>query len=397
MFRHLVKLVWHRKRHGLLMVLEIFCSFLVVFIVGTIGIDLWSKYQRPLGYEYENVWSVNIDMKQTSDDYWSPEQVALFSRLLSEAKSVENVEAVAGSTGVPFDLSSRTGGWEVNGRFLDVSFEEVTDTLNDVLHLDLIQGRWFDRSDDAQNWRPVVVTRDLARDVFGDADPIGKRIDMISEHHDYRVVGVVRDFRIHGEVAPLENFMFYRKRVGDPSDRPPRNLLVRVRPGTPAESEERLIQRLQEVAPEWSFQVRTLEQMRGTAFRLRLTPLIAGGVVAFFLMLMVALGMSGVLWQNVVERTREIGLRRAMGASRAGIYRQILTELYLLAGLGVLLGTILVVQLPTVELLVRLSTGAFMTGLLFSIAAILLLATVCGLYPSWLASRVPPAEALRYE
>ena len=98
----------------------------------------------------------------------------------------------------------------------------------------------------------------------------------------------------------------------------PERSLVRVRPGTPAEFEEQLAKRLQAVAPDWSFEVQPLAQLRAYVVPLRLTPLIVGGIVAVFLLLMVGLGLIGVLWQNLLQRTREIGLRRAAGASRVG-------------------------------------------------------------------------------
>ena len=78
--------------------------------------------------------------------------------------------------------------------------------------------------------------------------------------------------------------------------------------------------------------------MRATAFRFFLTPLIVAGTLAFFLLLMVGLGLIGVLWQNLLQRTREIGLRRAAGASRAAVHRQVLLEQLVLTSLGVLIG-----------------------------------------------------------
>jgi putative ABC transport system permease protein len=112
---------------------------------------------------------------------------------------------------------------------------------------------------------------------------------------------------------------------------------------------------------------------------------------------MVALGLMGVLWQNVVQRTREIGLRRANGATRANVHRQILAELLLVTTMAVGLGTLLVVQLPILELFESLRPRVFVAGLLTSLGVIYLLAALCALYPSWMAGRVQPAEALRWE
>ncbi|HEV2843990.1 MAG TPA: ABC transporter permease, partial [Thermoanaerobaculia bacterium] len=63
MMRHLFKLVWNRKRSNALIILEIFFSFLVVFVVATLGIYFWDNYRQPLGYSWQNVWKVEVDMK----------------------------------------------------------------------------------------------------------------------------------------------------------------------------------------------------------------------------------------------------------------------------------------------------------------------------------------------
>jgi putative ABC transport system permease protein len=266
--------------------------------------------------------------------------------------------------------------------------------------LELTRGRWFEPADEALSWEPVVIDEDFAREAYGGEDPVGRpfgKPDPESGEPDRRVIGVVSDYRRGGELTVDRNFLFALKRVGHPDDRPARSLLVRVRPGTPAAFEEELIERLQAVAPDWSFEAWPLRHLRHTAFRFRLAPVIAGGVVAFFLLLMVAMGLLGVLWQNLIQRTREIGLRRAAGASRSAVHRQILMEQFLLTSLGVLLGSVLVVQIPVLDLLGVLSAGVFTAGLLGAAAAIYVLCLLCALYPSTLASRIQPAEALRYE
>ena len=103
------------------------------------------------------------------------------------------------------------------------------------------------------------------------------------------------------------------------------------------------------------------------------------------------------LWQNVTRRTREIGLRRAMGASGTRVHRQVLAEVALLATIAVVIGSIIVWQLPVLGAFSIVSPGAFTTGFLGALATIYALTLLCGLYPSWLASRLEPADALRYE
>src|SRR5262249_60359516 len=129
----------------------------------------------------------------------------------------------------------------------------------------------------------------------------------------------------------------------------------------------------------------------------RLASVLAFGLVTGFLLLMVALGLTGVLWQNVTQRTREIGLRRAKGATIPRVHRQILGELTVMTSLALLAGVLVVVQFPLLDLLGYVRPAVFAASLAVSIAALYGVTLVCGWYPSRLATRVPPAEALRYE
>ena len=401
MTRHLLKLVWNRKRSNALMILEICVSFLVVFVVATMGLFLLDNYRVPLGFEWKEVWNVRVGMGQTEDNTDNATaQQATLARLIQEIRSLEPVEAAAGSFVVPFDQGGWGGTYTVQGRNVEMGVDRATVGFDKVMGLRLIAGRWFEEPDAAQSWEPVVIDQDLARAVYGTANPVGKTLfDPSRDEPSFRVVGVVSDFRKGGELLPNDNFLFRFASLDHPQGGGQlfRNLLVRVRPGTPAAFEEALVKRMQGVAPDWSFEVRPLPQVRATAFRFFLTPLIVAGTVAFFLLLMVGLGLIGVLWQNLLQRTREIGLRRAAGASRASVHRQVLLEQIVLTSLGVLLGTLLVIQVPILHLIGVLSNRVLTAGLLVAMAAMYLLSVLCALYPSSLAARVQPAEALRYE
>jgi putative ABC transport system permease protein len=212
-----------------------------------------------------------------------------------------------------------------------------------------------------------------------------------------QVVGVVETYRKDGEVAGPDHLMFRRIAPNARYGRLGSHLMVRVRPGTPADFEQRLAARLEQILPNVSFRVRNLERMRNDMLRARLAPIIVGAIIGAFLIAMVALGLTGVLWQSVTRRTREIGLRRAMGASGPGVHRQILAEVALLAMIAVIAGSVVILQLPILGAFKVVTPSAFTLGFLASLATIYALTVLCGLYPSWLASRLQPADALRYE
>jgi len=398
MIRHLLKLAWNRKRSNLLVIAEIFASFLVVFCVLTLSLYFADNYRRPLGFSFENVWNVQIDLTLSTDDIWTPEDTETFARVLEEAKHFDGVVAAAGAFTVPYNFSKSTGVWELNGRTVAVQLDEVTDDFRQVMGLEVTRGRWFAESDSALGWRPIVIDEEMAHACFDDEDPVGRTLPVHGEKGpEARVVGVVRDFRKDGELAGADSFLFQRVRLLDPESRPPRNILLKMRPGLDASHQEAILARFRALAPRWYFELEPLDQKRATSFQMRLGPLAAGGGVAAFLLLMAGLGLVGVLWQNVTRRTHEIGLRRATGASRADIYRQILLEVALTTTIGLALGVVLVLQLPLLDLLGFLSREVFILGIALSVAAMYILTLVSGVYPALLAARVRPAEAMHQE
>jgi putative ABC transport system permease protein len=137
--------------------------------------------------------------------------------------------------------------------------------------------------------------------------------------------------------------------------------------------------------------------MRRSFLRLRLVPMVVVGLIAAFMLVMVALGMVGVLWQSVSRRRREIGLRRALGATARGVSAQILGELLVVTSVGLLLGLALVVQFPLLGIIGWVSGSVYATATALSVALIYALTIAAALYPSRLAAAVQPAEALHYE
>ena len=143
--------------------------------------------------------------------------------------------------------------------------------------------------------------------------------------------------------------------------------------------------------------IKTLEEMRRESFKPDVTFIIGTSLIAVFLLMMVALGLIGVLWQNVSRRTQEIGLRRALGGTTHNVYRQILGELIVLTTFGLLIGTLIVAQFPLLGIIAIVPVEVYALALIISIAAMYLLTIICGFYPSWLTMEIEPAEALHYE
>lgn len=406
MIKHIFKMVWNRKRVNFLITLEIFISYLVVFAVMALAVYYADNYRQPLGFDYRNVWNVKADKPEQSgaaEKEERPRQVEKFKRVLAAAREFGEVESGAGAGLMPYT----NGNWtscnddKKTGRKVCYWSNNVTDDFKDVMRINIVRGRWFGKEDDGASYKPVVINRQLARDKFGDEDPIGKALNEPQpDQKDYvedRVVGLIDDFRKNGEFAELKGYAIFRNSLTRPDDRPPSTLAVRVHPSVTAAFEEKLLKRLQAEASDWSFTIKPLDQMREENHQGSIVPMTAFAVVAGFLMIMVGLGLTGVLWQNVTQRTKEIGLRRAKGATRRRIYRQILGELFIITTIGLLAGVLVVVQFPLLNFMGFANSRVYAISAAISLALVYLLTTVCGLYPSRLATRVQPAEALHYE
>lgn len=393
MTRHLLKLVWNRKRTNLLVSLEIFLSFLIVFAVACGAIFFSRSYGRPLGYSIAGVWQVDIDMNQQTDDTWTEEMVNRFAAVLTELNAMEEVEIAAGAQYPPYSLGATNGTW---GTGVMIERNEVTDDFAKVVNLEVVRGRWFQSSDDALAYRPVVIDEDMVRAMYGGGDPIGKVFDDAAEPPS-RVVGVVTDYRKEGELSNVKNYVFERVKLGSKGNRPPRRVVFRLAPGAGAGFEEKIVKRLRAVAPDWSFEVEPLTASRASMLRIYSLPLLIAGMIATFMILMVALGLSGVMWQNVTQRMRELGLRRAVGGSSGMIARQIVAEIMLIASIGVAVALIVVLQLPLAGLTGVIGIDTYIAAIVTALITIYTLSIACGLYPSWIASRVQPADALRYD
>jgi putative ABC transport system permease protein len=395
--RHLFKLIWNRKRANALIITEIFFSFLVIFVVAAISTNLISNYRSPLGYDYQGVWNVRVDTKNRNDEKADAESARNVFRMLRELKTMPQIESAAATRTPPYAFSTMEGGWNIKGKHITLTMDESTDDYAKVMGMKVVRGRWFRPEDDAVNYRPVVLNVNAARALYGTAEPIGQKFD-VDDKGELRVVGLVDNYRKDGELSSPGNMVF--KRVGEhgpSSDRVPQNLMLKLKPGTTADFEPTLLKRLQALNPEYTFSVRHVEEMRRTALRSRLALVAVGFVIAAFLIIMVTLGLSGVLWQNVTARTRELGLRRALGATGPLVHRQILFEVAIVATMALIVGTIVVLQIPLMGVFAWLNPGVYPLALAISLATIYALTLLCGLYPSWLAGRVQPAEALHYE
>jgi len=353
-------------------------------------------------------------------------RVRFVSDALTALRRLPGVAAVGMIDAVPIaDNRQGTSFERLDGTPADanaspnVNIAWVTDGYFDALGVPLLAGRVFTPEDAIGRDRVVVINHLLARQVFGDTDPIGRRVRVgASTQAPFQVIGVVGDEHhvgIDAEATPAF-FLSYRqvpsgrdlsiiaRATGQPS--PVASALASLlgplgasmgdavaSDGT-ASAIRSAIKRLDADLP--LFQVRTMEQVVEASVA---TPRSLAWLLAAFALsalLLAAIGVFGVMSHSVSQRTREIGVRMAIGASPTRMLGTILAEGATQVGLGVLFGALLSL------LVARLSSG-----LLFGVAAVSLLpyavvttllsvvSVLACLVPALRAMRIDPATALR--
>ncbi len=399
MIKQLIKLIWNRRRSNAFIILEIFATFLVLSGVTIFGLHWWHRLRQPLGFSYENVWS--IFASEEGVEYGSVDRVETLQQIVGALKDFKEVRAIGQAEYNFYAVGQNHHRFRYQGRYLNSLSMHITDGCAGVLQPDLIQGRWFDRSDDDSGYPPVIINKRFGDALFGRENPLGKFLEVVSAKNEViealTVVGVVTDFRLYGEYDGLRPFVLYRTTLTNPDNMPTSPLLIRVDPSAAKILKTRMLAKLQRMAPTWNFRITPVAKIREEKLEDGFAGFFYLGLVAFFLMLMVALGLTGVLWQNVARRTREIGLRRAVGAPVRRIFQQIAGEMIMITTIAVILGIIFILHFLLLDIAAYFRGQSYVWGTAIAVVFIYFLTLVCTLYPGYLATRIHPAEALHYD
>jgi len=301
------------------------------------------------------------------------------------------------------DVSVKYNGKKVSGAFLLGS----TESFPVVEDIPMLSGRFWTLGEDERHAHVCVLGHDTAEELFGEDDPIGKEVNVATGL--FTVIGVV-DKRMqpfgtgknpadNGVYFPLGTFhnlypeiqeMYIVVRYDDPKFKD----LV--------QEEIREILRMRrkvKVEAEDNFEIMSPDSIT------RLWSQLTGGLVAFMIavssvgLMVGGVGVMNIMLVSVTERTREIGVRKAIGATRRNILTQFTTEAVTLCAVGGLLGVVVgavitwIVYFLPIGLPATLSTAWVLIGFGVSCAIGLLF----GIYPAWKAANLDPIEALRYE
>jgi putative ABC transport system permease protein len=395
MIRHLFTLIWNRKRANFLLITEMFFAFIVLFVVSSLLVYNRQLYQAPLGFDYEQVWTVDLDNGSTTQTI--AEIVSTEQQILRRLQSLPGVRyAALSSSNTPFsgnhnstDLSLTPKGEGPNSDIYMVSEE-----IRNVLRLPLKAGRWFDKRDEATTHKPVVISEETQARLFPGQSAVGKI--MYSGDREWQIVGVTGPMRGNGDLSESRPAFFAYANPQDTTLSHLSRLLVRVEPDAGAELEKRMSTEIMAIGKGWTSGITPMAEQRATQLEAGLAPLVALVIVCVFLIVNVALGLFGVLWQTISQRRAEIGVRRAMGATAGAVSGQIVGEIMVVATFGLVLGLLVAAQFPLLGVF-GVKTSVYLMAMLLATVLIYVLTALCAFYPSRLAAGIHPAVALREE
>jgi putative ABC transport system permease protein len=357
--------------------------------------------ERDMGYQTRQLLVVDADAPAHSEQD-ARRTVQQFNDIFAQLTSVPGVKHVAGIMGLP------TGGYGSNGYYtvtgagpVDVNhspyadFSVASPGYFRAMEIPIKRGRDFGMQDTDQSPFVAVISESLAKQSFGNADPLGKQIQCGLDSDKWMtVVGVVGDVRQESPAQnpgptlymPMTQHAFFANQI---------HIVLRteVKPLTLMNTVQETIAK---VNPFIAMRFTTMDTMVNTSIaaeRFRAALISSFAAVG---LLLAMLGVYGTMAYTVAQRTFEIGVRMAFGAERSAILKAVLLHAAKLAGYGIALG--LMMSLLLARLVTSMLVGVRPTDpISLCVASLLLLLTAlaAALAPGWRATHVDPMVALR--
>lgn len=376
-------------------------AFALVLLTGSSLVlkSFWHLLQVNTGFNPDNVVTANVDLPPIK--YQKPYQQAQFAEALVERLTrLPDVRQAAISSGLPFK-DAPDAGIRIDGRPIGASdsgttanYYRVTPQYFRSMEIPLMQGRFFNEQDMANNLPVAIINETMAKHFFPSENPIGKHIDISGPTYLRQIVGVVGDVKQTGLKAAIS------PQVYEPFAQKPSssfNVIVR------GPNSELLVAaiRQQVSALDAELPVSKVTTMKETVASSMTSDKFAAillGIFSSVALMLAAVGIYGVIAYSVLQRMQEFGIRMAVGAGRADILRIVFRHGLLLTTTGMLIG------IGSALFLTRL-----LTHLLFQVSpfdvtsfasSVLLLGTisvVAFLIPAVRAARLNPMKVLRGE
>jgi putative ABC transport system permease protein len=385
-----------RTRDGLV-VAQVAVSFVMLIVAGLLIRSLWQIQRVDPGFDPHGVFTAEIALSETKYP-GRGDAVRFWATLTDRVRSIPGVAMAAGTSLLPL----RGGGdtyFYVDGRppatdadKLNATVSVVTDDYFATMRIPMRSGRTFTEADRQGGPGVMLINEGLARRLFPGRSAVGERLVVdFGEPFRGEIIGVVSDVRLYGQVNEVPDQMYFSIRQDGAGFGATRLRLVARVEGAPTAITTQVRAVLRELDPD--VPLASVEPMadilsgsiRDVRFRAGLLAGFAGTAV-----LLAAIGLYGVLAYSVTRRSRELGIRIALGARSSEVFRLVVRQGMLLVALGVALG-----------LAGSLAAARLVSGMLFDVAstdATVFVAVTLVLLGSGFAACVMPArQATRVE
>jgi predicted permease len=394
--------LWRRLGANLVVV-ELAVAVVLLAGAGLLGKSLYRLLHVPLGFDPSHLATVRVAAPGTM--FKTDDQVDnLYQEIERRVSSLAGVESVGMSSRLPVECDCNTDRIHFpprpyHGEHNDVDERHVSAAYLSTLKAPLLRGRLFSGADDASTPGVAVINQELARRFFPSENPLGQIIanDEGGRPSEWEIVGVVDDVRegpLDAPISPVEYFPLNQTR--DHSF----NLVVRTSQD-PATLLPVLVSTLHQIDLNLGVSDESAmgDEISSTQAALlhRFSACLVGGFAGVALLLGVV-GLYGVIAYSVSQRTREIGIRMALGAQRSSVYSLVMRQAGWLTVAGLAIG--LVCSAGTSLLIRKLLFGvqAWDAMTLGSVALLLALASLAASFvPARRAASVNPTDALRAE
>jgi predicted permease len=391
-----------RRIGGRLVVIELATTMVLLTGAGLLGKSLYRLLHVDVGFQADHLSTLQVRLPGAAFP-GDPQQVAFVRRLLPQVESLPGVRAAAVTSLLPVTCDCNTDWVRIVGKPYSVHItaneRDVSAGFFTTLHARLLAGRYFTDAEDASKPKVVIINHAFARKYFAGEEPVGKRLGdpTLSPPSIKQIIGVVEDFKdggLDGEQSPAVYYPFNQ------SAGLVFALMVRtaqddqtIQPALAAT----VHQLNMDVGVEQGSTMREQINDSQPAYFHRCTAYVVGGFAVLALILS-AVGLYGVIAYSVSQRTREIGVRMALGAQRGSVYKLVLRQAGWLTGTGLAIGLICSIgaSLPIRSLLFGVQPWDAVT--LSCVATLLAVASIAASFiPARRAASVDPMQALRSE
>jgi putative ABC transport system permease protein len=364
---------------------------------------LWNLRRVDLGFRSDHLLTMGVPLPDTK--YNSNEKLRAFYRdVLDRTRTLPGVKSVGFGSDAPFTSVGDTEGYAIEGapptlpgQDNDALYREVTAGYLETIGGTLESGRLLEDRDMEARQPVVVVNEFLAKRHWPGVDPVGKRLKLTGSKEPWRtVVGVVKDIRERGLLLDMKPAVYVPV---NQVDRPGADFLVARTAQDPASMVNALRGAVWAVDADRPVAfIRTMDQLMEENVADRARPMTLLGIFAGLALVLACIGVYGVLAYSVAQRTREIGVRMALGAKPLDVTRMILGRGLKLSAVGLVAGAALAGAL-----------GVLLRSLLFGVtpaaplvyaataASLIVVALAACVIPAQRAARVDPVVALREE